>query len=303
MREPIVSVVIPTYNRSAYLKEAVESVLAQSYINTEIIVVDDGSTDDTHSVIKSYNGRVIYIKQENNGPSSARNRGISIASGVFIAFLDSDDLWHRDKLEKQLGLFEKNDNIGLVASGHDVINNRSELINRYILGSSELHQLKNKQLYKNFFSTPSVIVRKTCFDNAGLFNENLCFAEDWDMWLRILRISDVGIVNEPLVIIREHSESLTREFSDRNLSDWELVVTEHCIGMEGFFDTLKQKRYSWFYWNKANIFRNKGRKAIDYLIRSILLWPFGHRRRYLQLLKWLCTRPPELSSKSSVRRA
>jgi len=300
MKRPSVSVIIPTYNRSAYLVGAIESVLSQSYCDLEIIVVDDGSTDNTQDVISGYGDRVRYLFQENKGPSSARNLGISAAEGDLIAFLDSDDLWRRDKLEKQVELFEQNSNIGLVASGHDLVNERGELISNYSLKSTELKQLHKKQMLRNLFSTPSVIVRKSCFQSVGVFNEKLYFAEDWDMWLRIINAYDSAFINAPLVTIRKHSESITREYSEKNLRDWESVIASNSTGKCLLFDVVTLRRYSWFYWNKANIYRNKGNAALNYLIRSILAWPFGHGRRYLQLMKWVVGKSTMVRSNSTL---
>lgn len=300
MKKPFVSVIIPTYNRSAYVKDAIESVLSQSYSNLEIIVVDDGSTDDTRDVITLFADRVRYFYQDNKGPSSARNMGISEATGDFVAFLDSDDLWRQDKLEKQLKLFGENSRLGLVASGHDVINHRGEHILSYILKPKELNQLHSRRIIRNLFSTPSVLVRKSCFDSVGVFDEKLYFAEDWDMWLRIISAYDAAMVNEPLATIRNHQESITREYSDKNLADWESVIARHGHSKGLIFDIVTLKRYSWFYWNKASIFRKKGRWAHGPLLRSVFYWPFGHGRRYLQLLKWLGGRPAIVRSSTLV---
>ena len=117
MAKPLVSVIIPAYNSADFIDEALKSVFDQTYKDLEIIVVDDGSTDDTRAVLEKYGDRVNYHYQDNNGPASARNRGIKLARGKYIAFLDADDLWLPTKLEKQVALFKNRENLGFVTTG------------------------------------------------------------------------------------------------------------------------------------------------------------------------------------------
>lgn len=214
-----VSVIIPAYNSAKYICSAIDSVLQQSYKDIEIIVVDDGSTDNTKEVLKNYASGIKYIYQENGGPAKARNTGIKNAIGEYIAFLDSDDLWAESKLELQIHFMENNPNVGLVFS--DMINFHDDTKHEAIYLSYTNHHDNFKArhliisdcfiklLGTNFIPTPSVVVRKKCFDSSGLFNEELTVAEDVDMWLRIALSFEIGYISQPFVKRRLHGQNLT----------------------------------------------------------------------------------------------
>lgn len=183
---PKVSVVIPTYNRAKYICEAIDSVLAQTYKDHEIIVIDDGSTDNTKELLNKYETKIKYIYQENKGISAARNAGIKVAKGEYIAFLDSDDLWLSEKLKVQVKALEENKEIGLVYSSMSRIDSSGKFWgmcpstpagdNCYDLLISESH-----------YPTPTILVRKECFEKAGLFDETMKGIEDLDWCYRIIK--------------------------------------------------------------------------------------------------------------------
>ena len=158
--EPLVSVIIPTYNRAHYVVEAVESVLAQTHKNIEIIVVDDGSTDGAEEILDPYKDRIRYFYQENQGVSAARNLGIRNANGQYLAFLDSDDLWLPDKTELQLNFLKENDNYGFVFSNFLIFTdteNETEIANRSIPPSGYIFP----QLFMgNFIGSPTMLMRR-----------------------------------------------------------------------------------------------------------------------------------------------
>lgn len=287
MENILLSVVIPTYNRVDYLREAIESVLAQTYKNYEILVVDDGSTDNTRELVASYASRIKYIYQDNKGPSAARNNGIRNAKGNLIAFLDSDDLWHPDKLAKQVAVFVENPSLSFLATGYGEINTKYEVIKTNVLQSSELRSLQRKEMYKNFFATSSVMVKKTCFNKAGLFNENLHFAEDWEMWIRILKYYSFDYVPNLLVQYRVHPIKITTTSVSNNITDWKKVIEMHSCNGDGFKDIiLKKKRFSWLYLNLAFVHRASDIQLERlFMIKSIISWPLYLPRRYSSLLK------------------
>ena len=181
-----ISVIIPTYNRKKYIKRAINSVLSQSYKPFEVIVVDDGSIDGTCELIKnSYPGSQILIeKQVNNGVSSARNKGIKLANGHWIAFLDSDDEWLENKLELQVREIEKSKSF-LICHTNEI----------WIRNGVRVNQMKKHQKYGGHIfekcldmcriSPSSVMINKRIFDEIGLFDEGLRICEDYDLWLRI----------------------------------------------------------------------------------------------------------------------
>ena len=187
---PKVSIIIPTYNREKFIGRALESVLAQTYKDFEIIVIDDGSIDNTREVLTPYNKQIKYVYQKNGGSSSARNRGIQESTGEYIAFLDSDDIWMPEKLAIQVDILDKNKNIGIVHTKMLMFNNKGERIG----------VKPEKPTGKNFrelieiagdLPTSSVLTRKECFEKAGLFDTNLKTIQDFDMWLRISQFYDI----------------------------------------------------------------------------------------------------------------
>src|SRR4030042_1588084 len=194
---PTVSVIIPTYNRAHLLNRAIKSILVQTFGDFEIIIVDDASTDNTERIVKSIDDkRILYIRHENNkGGSAARNTGIRQARGKYIAFLDSDDEWLPEKLEKQLKVFERSTNsVGLVYTG--IIKESKQ--------RRSVHQSRENTaqaiLAENYVGTTSTpLIKKECFLKTGLFDETLPSAQDWDMWIRIGQYYEFDFVTEQLV--------------------------------------------------------------------------------------------------------
>lgn len=204
----LVSVIIPTYNRADLVREAIQSVLDQTYQNFEIIVVDDGSTDGTEQVLAPYKDRIIYIYQENQGGAAARNTGIKVAKGEYIAFLDSDDLWFPQKLEKQVEILDKNQDISVVYSNIIKIDENNKIIgrgskdNRFLSGYIFREVLLRKAACA-FLQT--LLVRKICFEEIGYFDEKLKKAHDRDMILRLAQKYKMYGIKEPLAKFRIHN--------------------------------------------------------------------------------------------------
>ncbi len=209
MNPPLVSVIIPTYNRKAYVQQAIDSVLAQTYPHYEIIVVDDGSTDGTGEALAArYGDRITYHWQENQGESAARNWGINIAKGEYIAFLDSDDLWYPNKLEVQVEWLNGRKNIGFLTCLGEAIDSEGELVPELGFGQKALYSpLTYEQLYKDYnVGSPScVVVPKPVLEKAGGFDERIRYGEDWDLFLKIAAIGDIENVPEILTQMRIHS--------------------------------------------------------------------------------------------------
>jgi glycosyltransferase involved in cell wall biosynthesis len=183
---PLVSVVIPAYNAGRFVADAVRSVLAQTYTNVEVVVIDDGSTDDTRQVMEQFAGdpRVRYHHQPNAGVSSARNSGIQMARGEFIGLCDADDLWMPNKLELQLPCFSGRPELGVVYCKplHVDINDQpleSYQTDRYS------GKISDKLLLGNFVTGSTSLIRKECFDAVGFYDTSLKTCEDYDLWLRI----------------------------------------------------------------------------------------------------------------------
>jgi glycosyltransferase involved in cell wall biosynthesis len=213
MDMPIVSVIVPCYNAARYLPVCLDSILNQTFQSFEIVVVNDGSTDDTETIIKPYlnDPHLRYVVQENGGPSKARNTGIAHAKGRYIAFLDSDDLWDKTKLEKQLALFDRPE-IGVVYTRVRYIDECGRPVT-YEQKNEHLRpregNITNYLFVDNFVPFSSVMVRKDCLDKIGCFDEELGVAEDWDLLLRLSVRYEFKFVDEPLLQYRFHGNQIS----------------------------------------------------------------------------------------------
>ena len=205
----LISVIIPTYNSAKFLSQAIDSAIKQTYQHLEIIVVDDGSTDNTKEIIKRYIPKINYIEQINAGPARARNAGVYHARGQYIAFLDSDDIWLPNKIEMQMKVFSEKPDIALVYGKIVNFNNNTnedlaEFPQECYSGNIFDHLLREQLI-----PLPSVLVRKKVLDTVGLFNETLLTAEDTNLWLRIAKNNIIIGINKVLVRRRRHETNLS----------------------------------------------------------------------------------------------
>ena len=194
-----VSVIIPTYNRRERLERAVESVLAQSYPEFELIVADDGSEDSTADLISRYGSRVIYLPGENRGVAAARNRGIAAARGELIAFLDSDDRWERDKLQAQLQAMEENPSY-LISHTEEIWYRRGRRLNPRKIHRKSGGSLFARSLTLCVVSISTAVARREFFEKIGVFDESLPCCEDYDLWLRAAARFPFLLVDRPLTL-------------------------------------------------------------------------------------------------------
>ena len=207
--KPQVSVIIPTYNRGWIIKEAIDSVLAQDYTEFELIVVDDGSTDHTSDVLDSYRNVIKVIPQKNKGVSAARNLGIAEASGKFIAFLDSDDLWLSQKLTLQIEFFNQTPD-ALICQTEEVW-----IRNGLRVNPKKRHKKPSGMIFKPslelcLVSPSAVMIQRSLLDRVGGFDETLPACEDYDLWLRIGCRFPVHLIDAPLIIKRGgHDDQLS----------------------------------------------------------------------------------------------
>jgi glycosyltransferase involved in cell wall biosynthesis len=231
---PLVSVIIPTYNNGQYIQTAVDSVLAQTVSDYEILVIDDGSTDDTRLRLEEYAGKIEYRYQSNQERSAARNHGIRLARGRYIAFLDSDDWWLPHKLERQIAHAEAHPDLGLVYSWVNVVGETGEKLRVSGTGrpSSEAAgaDLFRWLLLGNSVPTLSVMVRRESLEAVGGFDESLTYIEDWDLWIRIASKYPVGHIAEPLACHRVYHLYLPAVFARHHLQERQLYVIEQAIG-------------------------------------------------------------------------
>jgi len=235
-RPPRVSIIIPTWNRSRVLCEAVDSALAQSFTDSEVVVVDDGSTDDTAAVVAARYGplpRVRYLRQPNAGPASARNRGVRESRGALIAFLDSDDLWEPSKLELQVDQLDRHAEAAL-SFCDAVVRDRGRDRGTRFAGKRFVGDITVRGLVEwNFpMCTPAVVVRRSALEAVGLFDAGLACQEDWDLWIRLITHAPVVYIDRPLVVIRRGDDNLSRT---RVLDKWRAALqlwTRHADRLE-----------------------------------------------------------------------
>jgi len=232
---PLVSIIIPTYNRARLLGRAIQSILNQTYPNFEIIVVDDCSSDNTENVVRSFcDERMRYIRHEKNkGAVAARNTGIKAARGEYIAFQDSDDEWLSEKLEKQVRAFKFGpSDLGVVYTSFWLIDSGRKTY----FPSSDVKQtegnLHQALLEANFIGTSTAVVRKECFEKTGMF-ENLPRLQEWDLWLRISKHYCFKHIDEPLVNAYCQPDSISRNMND-------FIVARELI-LEKYFDEISKK--------------------------------------------------------------
>jgi glycosyltransferase involved in cell wall biosynthesis len=244
---PFVSVIIPTYNRRELVQGAVDSVLDQTYGDYEIIVVDDGSQDGTGEIIAAcYGDRVRYVYQENAGESAARNRGIALARGTLVALLDSDDIWLRDKLARQVPLLERSPQAGVVfcqallvdaldrsldvpPAGHDLVPDDLKL---------------ESLLFRNTITASTALIRRSALREVGGFDQTVRFGEDWELWLRLRERWDFAFLPEPLVRVRVHKDTQCRfpnpSTIDRKLDDRVRFLSEAFSRVRGSLDNARE---------------------------------------------------------------
>ncbi len=211
----LVSVIIPTYNSARYLSIAIESALSQTYPYTEIIVIDDGSTDNTYKIILPYLNKIKYIKKINGGPASARNYGLLTSNGEYIAFLDADDYWLPGKLEQQIDYLQRNPGVDLVHSNTWILDEKKR---RYPVFNEKKPPSGNvfEELFKsNHICNLTVVVRHACIEKFR-FNERSRFfgSEDYELWLRISQRHKIAYLDRIVSVYRIHSTNISSELKN-----------------------------------------------------------------------------------------
>lgn len=218
MNKPTVSVVMAAKDYARFIREAIDSAFAQTVADWELIVIDDGSSDGTEAAVQPYlvDRRVRYVRSDRLGQSRAKNLGLNLSSGEFVAFLDADDAWLPTKLERQLALFRANPALGVCFSGRRIID---EAGNEHQPAPPPTPDQRGDVLTavfrKNFVCFSSVMVRRTVFDHVGGFDTGLDLAIDYDLWLRVAAHYPFDFVPDPLVLYRTGHANLSRRLGDR----------------------------------------------------------------------------------------
>lgn len=239
MSDSLVSVIIPVYNGKNYLAEAVESVRAQTYPRIELIVVDDGSTDDTWQLIQSFGDSVRGIRKDNGGVASALNRGIEAAHGHSIAWLSHDDLFLPHKLERQVKFLEGSTEAGACYTDFRVIDSGGAVLRDMATPSLGRNELRRHLFGRMFINGSTMLIRRRCFDEIGMFREELRTTQDAEMWLRLLDRWDIGRVPEVLGLQRTHPEQGSRVETSHELEKMTMFSAAFDrLGVVGLFPEL-----------------------------------------------------------------
>lgn len=275
---PKVSIIIPAYNAMKYLPETVENVLQQTFKDYEVIIVNDGSSDEIVQWVTDLNHpQVVLVSQENQGLSGARNTGIQQAQGEYVALLDADDLWHPSKLEKQVQILDQCPKAGLVYTWTALIDEQGQPTGRFFKTEDE-GNVWHKLITFNMVGCGSVpLIRRSCFDTVGLFDRNLkSFVEDWDLWLRMAPHYEFKVVKEPLVYYRQLTSSASR--------NWEAMETSYRIVIEKAFEQvpanlqhLKAKSYGfvnlYLAWKPLQGLTPRPEVAVEFRNKAIASYP------------------------------
>lgn len=286
VKVPGVSVIVTAYNYAQYVGRAVESVLRQTYPVVEVIVVDDGSTDNTREVIAAFEPQVRYLYQTNAGLSAARNTGVIAASHELIAFLDADDQFEPEMIAILSAELEAlPSDYGLVAGDCHKVNSDGEMIPQKCLQGRPRSDITTGQLIlRNQFVADAVLARSSVLKTAGLFDTSLTSSEDRDLWIRISRISRIWFVPARLVRVQVHAGSMST-VAPRMMQNMARVLdkaAENTGNTRIPWSTL-QRGWSFLEYQGAWMHRDAGNysRGVTSLLRSVLLWPFFARPHQL----------------------
>ncbi|HEY3319528.1 MAG TPA: glycosyltransferase [Planctomycetota bacterium] len=276
---PRISVVVPTFNYGRFLPEALASVFRQTLAPCEVIVVDDGSTDNTPEVIAAYGERVVFLQQKNQGPSAARNEGIRRATGEWVAFLDADDVWFPTRLEMQSKCLHENPCVGLIGT----LSMRPAADGGSLLALSTPPASESAEPYtvlgtRDFiqglpFGTSTALARKDLLLKAGLFNPARRLAEDREMWLKLSLLAPAARVNQVLSAYRLHgSQSIN---SARRMAENYAVVLANFFAAHPEYAPLRRRAQAYYHYDTAMAYFESGAKwpALRHLLRSFLNSP------------------------------
>jgi glycosyltransferase involved in cell wall biosynthesis len=292
---PAISVIIPAYNYGRFVGAAIDSVLKQTYAASEIVVIDNGSTDDTRDVVEGFGDSVRYFHQENAGVSMARNRGVRESKSELIAFLDADDFWEPTCLATAVAKFQENSNIGLVHWGlREFDNDTGETVRFYVEGAEgDVADALLLWEEPTIAGHGAVIVTRKAFVEVGGFDTATEPSEDWDFCYRLTRRYKVGFVAEPLVNYRSHASAAHRDISamERGMSRFyeKAFSTEDEAVL-----ALRDRAYGNFHRVLAGSYFYSGQysRSVSHAVRSVIRRPanigyflmFPFRRLRLQLL-------------------
>ncbi len=274
-----VSIIIPTYNMAKYLPQAIDSIFAQTYENYEVIVIDDGSTDNTKQILNKYKDKIKYIYQKNKGLACARNLGVKNSKGTYIALLDADDAWLPNKLSEEVPILDNNLQIGLVHTNAIEIDEEGNTIGL----STQSPRLKTKNMALNLLLRKehilclTVLFRKDCLKYVGMFDEKLTWlgVEDRDLWVRIAQHFRIEYINKPLALHRIRSDAMSRNLENMMKARY-YIVDKYCpksLGMK----VMRKRMLSAIHFEVADglSWRGKPRRSLIQYWKALKFYPFN----------------------------
>jgi len=266
--QPLVSIIIPTYNRAELVTQAVESVLDQTYRKIELIVVDDGSTDKTHELLRKYEGSMTYIYLERSERSKARNEGFKCSKGDYIAFLDSDDLWLSTKIEKQVQILHEKADVGIVYTDVELIHVEGGSHIGNILWDEPVREVLYEDLMTHNVITgslSSVMMRRECLERVGLFDESMNTCEDLDIYRRLARQYKFHKIDSTLAKVRIHNDNTQRNLHAMVLG-WEATIEKVFQDTAPRFEYYKYEAITKIFFHIARLYWQRG------CLRGFFVW-------------------------------
>lgn len=292
---PKVSIITPAYNGAKYIAETIDSVRKQTFQDWEMIIVDDGSVDDTKAVVQRFQEqhpeKIKYFYQTNGGSGKARNTGIRMTTGEFVAFLDADDIWMPQKLEKQMSFFKNNPDIDLVYTNATVINNIGQEKWPYVK-KREYHfppeDIYRQLLLRNFIPFSSVVARRKVIAEVGYFVDVIKYSEDSDLLIRIAKDYRIKYLNEFLTKYRVSDSHKSSNLERRHRASLS-IITRHYDKKRAEslkFRFLFRRRCAHVHYDLGYVLlaKNNLREARKEFLVSILLWPFLYLKQYFYFL-------------------
>lgn len=277
--EPLVSVIIPTFNSAVFIRETIDTIHRQTFSQWEAIFIDDGSDDGTADILQEFcvrNGRCLFINKQHTGlPAKTRNLGATLAKGKYLAFLDHDDLWHPRKLEWQVQYLDKYPSISMVYSAHQVFSDCKELKKKHLVrsgaGRVKTVEISENLSRRNSIALPSVLIRKVAFDKYGQFDEDsrLKIGEDYYFWLNLIFREPVGFIAQPLTFCRSHGANISANREEMVNGLYHIVerLSKQVLPKHLVDHVLAQALKS----HAVNIMDVDPKKALTYLNSSIQL--------------------------------
>ncbi len=231
-QKPMVSIIIPVFNSAELIRRAANSALSQSFTDFELLVVNDGSSDNTLNVLESYGQRIRVISQQNKGPAAARNHGILESEGNYLAFLDADDYWHKDKLTRQIEVLDNNHRIGFCSTATKIVDEQLTTVGQWPCDAGTEPLLEKLFMHGSAISgsTSGVVARAELIKAVGGFDESLRGFEDPDLWIRLAAITDYYCIEEPLTVVVRTPNSVSRNLNTmRNATLKSLKKNRHLL--------------------------------------------------------------------------